>query len=206
MNIHEQFVLSTPQETLIATVVMDDWMEKCSFQHGVRRILKKHRVADLWPLPILLASFRSNQFSKLFLQPLKHPNMASYILSKLYFKLSNHFFGLILVDLEGIDSRWMHFFLVPSCSLHVNNIFLPCKKKKHAVLFFMSFFFGCHDLQVVPIQSDLAQGRCKTFELTSPGGPARKKPSTWPTKLGWRHPTWCLGPADIILCIQENRN
>ena len=108
MNIHEQFVLSTPQETLIATVVMDDWMEECSFQHGVHRILKKHRVANLWPLPILLAPFRSNQFSKLFLQPLKHPNMASYILyilSKLYFKLSNHFLGLILVDIEGMISR-----------------------------------------------------------------------------------------------------
>ena len=145
MNKLTRFVLSTPQETLIATVVMDDWMEKCSFKHGFKHGVHPyctHRVADLWPLPILLAPFRLEiSYSANNLQPLKHPNMASYILSKLYVE---PFFG-------G-DSRWYWghsfveciFLVVPSYSLHVNNIFFTYKH----LLFCMLFFFGCHDLQV----------------------------------------------------------
>ena len=203
MNKLTRFVLSTPQETLIATVVMDDWMEKCSFKYGFKHGAHPyctHRVADLWPLPILLAPFRLEiSYSANKLQPLKHPNMASYILSKLYFK---PFF-------EG-DSRWywghwFHSFLeciflvVPSCSLHVNNIFLHVKN----VCFFACCFFWVPWSPSTPSR-ELALGRCKTFAGTSPGGPPRKKPSTWRTKLGWRHPTWCLGPA-VSCCIQENQ-
>ena len=102
MNKLTRFVLSTPQETLIATVWMTEWKNvplnmalNMAYTHTVHIALRIYGLCRSFWLRSGLKSVTQQIICNLW-------NIQIWLVTSCQNYMSNHFLGVILVDIEGI--------------------------------------------------------------------------------------------------------